>query len=96
MTWHPDAPAELTEYRPVFLFLCLQELNLLDEQNNPLTHAKYHQEKVREAGERERRPCRVEIPEDLGQRIRDYLTQVSLRGACIINTVLSPGGILRC
>ncbi|KAI4878126.1 hypothetical protein NFI96_011072, partial [Prochilodus magdalenae] len=58
--------------------LKLKELNLLDEQNNPLTHAKYHQEKVREAGERERRPCRVEIPEDLEQRIRDYLTQYPL------------------
>uniref|UniRef100_A0A3B4DV32 ATP-dependent RNA helicase DHX30 n=1 Tax=Pygocentrus nattereri TaxID=42514 RepID=A0A3B4DV32_PYGNA len=55
--------------------LRLKELNLLDEQNNPLTHAKYHQEEVREAGERERRPCRVEIPEDLEQRIRGYLTQ---------------------
>ncbi|XP_017540855.1 ATP-dependent RNA helicase DHX30 [Pygocentrus nattereri] len=58
--------------------LRLKELNLLDEQNNPLTHAKYHQEEVREAGERERRPCRVEIPEDLEQRIRGYLTQYPL------------------
>ncbi|KAL7875598.1 hypothetical protein AOLI_G00105610 [Acnodon oligacanthus] len=58
--------------------LRLKELNLLDEQNNPLTHAKYHQEEVREAGERERRPCRVEIPKDLEQRMRDYLTQYPL------------------
>ncbi|KAL6491098.1 hypothetical protein MHYP_G00014430 [Metynnis hypsauchen] len=58
--------------------LRLKELNLLDEQNNPLTHAKYHQEEVREAGERERRPCRLEIQTDLEQRIRDYLTQYPL------------------
>ncbi|XP_060769902.1 ATP-dependent RNA helicase DHX30 isoform X2 [Neoarius graeffei] len=55
--------------------LRLKELQLLDEQNNPLTHAKYNQEEVREAGERERRPCRVEIPDNLERRIRDYLTQ---------------------
>ncbi|KAF5890054.1 putative ATP-dependent RNA helicase DHX30, partial [Clarias magur] len=55
--------------------LKLKELELLDEQNNPLTHAKYNHEEVREAGEREKRPCRVEIPDDLEHRIRDYLTQ---------------------
>ncbi|XP_066538093.1 ATP-dependent RNA helicase DHX30 isoform X2 [Hoplias malabaricus] len=55
--------------------LKLKELKLLDEQNKPLTHAKYHQEEVREAGERERRPCWVEIPENLQDRIRDYLSQ---------------------
>ncbi|MCJ8731243.1 hypothetical protein PDJAM_G00197250 [Pangasius djambal] len=36
---------------------------------------KYNQEEVREAGERERRPCRVEIPDHLEHRIRDYLTE---------------------
>lgn len=51
---------------------------MLDEQNKPFTHAKYHQDEVREAGERERRPCRVEIPDDLRERIKDYLTQVWL------------------
>ncbi|XP_062850479.1 ATP-dependent RNA helicase DHX30 [Trichomycterus rosablanca] len=55
--------------------LKLKELGLLDEQNEPLTHAKYHREQVREAGERERRPCRVDIPEELELRIKDYLTR---------------------
>ncbi|XP_054889642.1 ATP-dependent RNA helicase DHX30 [Poeciliopsis prolifica] len=53
----------------------LKERDLLDEENNPLTHAKYHREKVKEAGERERRPFPLEIPEYLEQRMRDYLTQ---------------------
>uniref|UniRef100_W5L5V6 ATP-dependent RNA helicase DHX30 n=1 Tax=Astyanax mexicanus TaxID=7994 RepID=W5L5V6_ASTMX len=59
--------------------LKLKEMNLLDEQNNPLTHAKYHQDEVREAGRRERRPCLVEISEDLKHRIRDYLDQYPLK-----------------
>ncbi|XP_076829005.1 ATP-dependent RNA helicase DHX30 isoform X2 [Brachyhypopomus gauderio] len=58
--------------------LRLKELNLLDEQNNPLTHARYHQEEVREAGRRQRRPCRLEIPEHLKQAIQEYLTQYPL------------------
>ncbi|XP_043085634.1 ATP-dependent RNA helicase DHX30 isoform X2 [Puntigrus tetrazona] len=52
-----------------------KELKLLDEQNNPLTHAKYHQQEVRESGERHRRPCRVEIPTDLKRRLQEYLAQ---------------------
>ncbi|XP_057189902.1 ATP-dependent RNA helicase DHX30 [Triplophysa rosa] len=55
--------------------LRLKELHLLDERNSPLTHARYHQKEVREAGERERRPCYVDIPEDLEQRIQKYLAQ---------------------
>ncbi|KAI2667144.1 ATP-dependent RNA helicase DHX30 [Labeo rohita] len=55
--------------------LRFKELKLLDEQNNPLTHARYHQQEVREAGERHRRPCYIEIPTDLEQRIQEYLTQ---------------------
>lgn len=56
---------------------CLvQELELLDKDNNPLTHAKYHRQKVKEAGDRERRPLPVGIPEYLEQNIREYLTQV--------------------
>ncbi|KAG7330534.1 hypothetical protein KOW79_006756 [Hemibagrus wyckioides] len=55
--------------------LRLKELKLLDEQNNPLTHAKYNQEEVKEAGEREKRPCCLEIPDDLEHRIKDYLTR---------------------
>lgn len=49
---------------------------MLDEQNNPLTHAMYNQEEVKEAGVREKRPCRLEIPDSLERRIRDHLSQV--------------------
>lgn len=55
----------------------MQELELLDKDNNPLTHAKYHREKVKEAGERERRPLPLKIPEYLEESMRDYLAQVS-------------------
>ncbi|TSR16015.1 DExH-box ATP-dependent RNA helicase DExH1 [Bagarius yarrelli] len=58
--------------------LRLKELELLDEDNNPLTHAKYNQEVVKEAGERERRPCRLEISDKLKQRIKDFLMQYPL------------------
>lgn len=51
-------------------------MELLDKDNNPLSHAKYHQEKVREAGERERRPLPLDIPKYLEQSMREYLTQV--------------------
>ncbi|KAI3374318.1 hypothetical protein L3Q82_006157 [Scortum barcoo] len=53
----------------------LKELELLDKDNNPLTHAKYHREMVREAGERERRPFPLEIPEYLEEHMREYLAQ---------------------
>lgn len=57
----------------------LQELELVGKDNNPLTHANYHREKVREAGEKEKRPLPLEIPEYLEQSMRDYLAQVSCR-----------------
>ncbi|XP_072219870.1 ATP-dependent RNA helicase DHX30 [Leuresthes tenuis] len=53
----------------------LKELELLDKNNNPLTHAKYHREKVKEAGERERRPLPLQVPEYLKQNMRGYLAQ---------------------
>ncbi|XP_035489610.1 ATP-dependent RNA helicase DHX30 [Scophthalmus maximus] len=53
----------------------LKELQLLDKNNNPLTHAMYNHEKVREAGERERRPIPLEIPKFLETHVRDYLAQ---------------------
>uniref|UniRef100_A0A3Q2CIP5 RNA helicase n=1 Tax=Cyprinodon variegatus TaxID=28743 RepID=A0A3Q2CIP5_CYPVA len=62
----------------------LKELELLDKDNNPLTHAKYHRDKVKEAGERERRPFLLEIPQYLEQHIRDYLTQVSPLSICLL------------
>nr|XP_057923229.1 ATP-dependent RNA helicase DHX30 [Doryrhamphus excisus] len=53
----------------------LKELQLLDENNNPLTHAKYHRDKVRQAAESERRPLQVQVPDYLQSRMREYLTQ---------------------
>ncbi|XP_070701441.1 ATP-dependent RNA helicase DHX30 [Pempheris klunzingeri] len=53
----------------------LKELELLDNDNNPLTHAKYHRELVREAGERERRPLPLEVPKYLEEHMREYLAQ---------------------
>lgn len=55
----------------------VQELELLDQDNNPLTHAKYHREQVKASGERERRPFPLNIPEYLEEHMREYLTQVS-------------------
>ncbi|XP_034559393.1 ATP-dependent RNA helicase DHX30 isoform X2 [Notolabrus celidotus] len=52
-----------------------KELELLDEDNTPLTHAKYHREQVREAGERDRRPLSLEVPEYLEEQMRHYLAQ---------------------
>ncbi|KAM6948718.1 ATP-dependent RNA helicase DHX30 [Aplochiton taeniatus] len=53
----------------------LKELKLLDQDNNPLTHAKYNQKEVREAGERDRQPLSLEIPDYLEDSMREYLTQ---------------------
>lgn len=55
----------------------MQELALLDKNNNPLTHAKYHIEQVQEAKERHRRPPALEIPQYLQENIKEYLAQVS-------------------
>lgn len=55
----------------------VQELELLDKNNNPLTHAKYHLEKVQEARERHQRPPTLEIPQYLQENIKEYLAQVS-------------------
>ncbi|KAK0150638.1 putative ATP-dependent RNA helicase DHX30 [Merluccius polli] len=53
----------------------LKELELLDQDNNALTHAKYHRKEVKEAGERDRRPVQLHIPEHLEESVRQYLTQ---------------------
>uniref|UniRef100_A0A674F2Q3 RNA helicase n=1 Tax=Salmo trutta TaxID=8032 RepID=A0A674F2Q3_SALTR len=45
--------------------LKLKEMKLLDEDNQPLTHAMYHKEEMREAGQRDRQPCHLDIPEYL-------------------------------
>ncbi|KAL0966191.1 hypothetical protein UPYG_G00292100 [Umbra pygmaea] len=55
--------------------LKLKEMKLLDENNQPLTHASYHKEEMREAGVRDRQPHPLEIPEYLKDSISEYLTQ---------------------
>ncbi|XP_033838522.1 ATP-dependent RNA helicase DHX30 [Periophthalmus magnuspinnatus] len=55
--------------------LKLKELELLDENNNPLTHAKYHRELVKEAGARDRRPFLLDVPEYLEDSIKSYLSE---------------------
>ncbi|KAM4605323.1 ATP-dependent RNA helicase DHX30 [Polymixia lowei] len=55
--------------------MMLKELELLDHDNNPLTHAKYNRKEVREAGERDRQPFPLEIPEHLEESMREYLAQ---------------------
>ncbi|XP_041659950.1 ATP-dependent RNA helicase DHX30 [Cheilinus undulatus] len=53
----------------------LKELELLDKDNNPLTHAKYHRGEVREAVQRDRRPFSLEVPEYLEEQMRQYLAK---------------------
>ncbi|XP_047225202.1 ATP-dependent RNA helicase DHX30 [Girardinichthys multiradiatus] len=77
MTFSATASSRVMAEKKAAALACmmLKELELLDRDNNPFTHAKYHREKVKEAGERERRPFPLEIPEYLEQHMRDYLTQ---------------------
>lgn len=56
----------------------VQELELLDKNNNPLTHAKYHREEVQEAAVQQRRPLPLEVPVYLQEHMRQYLAEVSL------------------
>lgn len=77
MTFTARASTRVTAEKRAAALACmkLKELKMLDENNNPLTHAKYHREKVREAGERERRPFLLDVPEYLENSIKGYLTQ---------------------
>ncbi|XP_068587812.1 ATP-dependent RNA helicase DHX30 [Cebidichthys violaceus] len=77
MTFSATARNRVLAERTAAALACmkLKDLELLDKDNNPLTHAKYHREKVREAGERERRPLPLEVPEYLEEHMREYLAQ---------------------
>ncbi|XP_060900797.1 ATP-dependent RNA helicase DHX30 [Labrus mixtus] len=77
MKFSATAKNRLTAERRAAALACmkLKELELLDKDNNPLTHAKYHREMVREAGERDRRPLSLEVPEYLEEQMREYLAQ---------------------
>ncbi|TMS09780.1 Putative ATP-dependent RNA helicase DHX30 [Larimichthys crocea] len=77
MTFSATASNRMTAEKMAAALACmkLKELELLDKNNNPLTHAKYHREQVREAGERERRPLPLEVPEYLEKHVREYLAQ---------------------
>lgn len=56
----------------------VQEMELLDKNNNPLTHARYHREEVKEAVEREKQPLSIDIPTHLQEKMRQYLAEVNL------------------
>ncbi|XP_047445082.1 ATP-dependent RNA helicase DHX30 [Mugil cephalus] len=77
MTFTATAKSHVMAERRAAALACmkLKEMELLDKDNNPLSHAMYHKEKVREAGEREKRPLPLEIPENLKQSVREYLAQ---------------------
>ncbi|XP_058499466.1 ATP-dependent RNA helicase DHX30 isoform X1 [Solea solea] len=77
MTFTATARNKVAAEKRAAALACMQlkELQLLDKNNNPLTHARYHHEKVREAGNREKRPLPLEISEYLESRIREHLAQ---------------------
>lgn len=62
----------------------VQEMELLDKNNNPLSHAKYHREEVKEAVEREKQPLFMDVPTSLKEEMREYLAEV-----CFHRTLLS-------
>lgn len=51
-------------------------MELLDKNNNPLSHAKYHREDVKEAVEREKQPLFMDVPMSLKEKMREYLAEV--------------------
>ncbi|XP_048868096.1 ATP-dependent RNA helicase DHX30 isoform X2 [Brienomyrus brachyistius] len=55
--------------------LRLKEMGLLNEDNKPLSHARYHREKVREMEERERRPHTIDVPEYMEDKMRAYFAK---------------------
>uniref|UniRef100_UPI0037E81DAC ATP-dependent RNA helicase DHX30 n=1 Tax=Semicossyphus pulcher TaxID=241346 RepID=UPI0037E81DAC len=77
MTFSTTAYNRVTAERRAAALACmkLKELELLDNDNNPLTHAKYHKDMVREAGERGRRPLSLEVPDYLEEQMREYLAR---------------------
>ncbi|XP_039609759.1 ATP-dependent RNA helicase DHX30 [Polypterus senegalus] len=56
----------------------LKALGLIDRNNNPLTHAMYHLDAIRQLGQQEKQPCRIEVPVELQERIHRYLLQYPL------------------
>ncbi|XP_074544347.1 ATP-dependent RNA helicase DHX30 [Halichoeres trimaculatus] len=77
MTFSATAKNRVAAEKKAAALACmkLKELELLDDNNNPLTHAKYHREEVKEAGERDRRPFSLRVPEYLEDKMREYLAQ---------------------
>ncbi|XP_035526206.1 ATP-dependent RNA helicase DHX30 [Morone saxatilis] len=77
MTFSTKARNRVTGERMVAALACmkLKELKLLDSNNKPLSHVKYHQAKVKELAEQQRRPVPLEIPDYLKESIKEYQTQ---------------------
>ncbi|XP_063076053.1 ATP-dependent RNA helicase DHX30 [Engraulis encrasicolus] len=60
--------------------LGLKDRELLDENNEPLTHADYHRDEVKEAARNRREPCYIDLPSDLKNSIESYLCQYPVPG----------------
>ncbi|KAM8967200.1 ATP-dependent RNA helicase DHX30 [Pelodytes ibericus] len=56
----------------------LKTLGLVDTNNKPLTHARYHLPYVQQLREKQRQPKRFHVPEHVLQKIEDYLYQYPL------------------
>uniref|UniRef100_A0A8C4I221 RNA helicase n=1 Tax=Dicentrarchus labrax TaxID=13489 RepID=A0A8C4I221_DICLA len=77
MTFSAKAKKGVTAEKMVAALACmkLKELKLLDDNNKPLNHVKYHQEKVKELANQQKRPVPLEIPDHLLESIKEYHTQ---------------------
>ncbi|TRY56738.1 hypothetical protein DNTS_027364 [Danionella cerebrum] len=72
---HDKSKAMAEKKAAAMACLKLKELNMLSVLNLPKTSADYNKLKIQEAVKREKRPCQIEIPPELQQRIRFYLAK---------------------
>ncbi|KAL2097256.1 hypothetical protein ACEWY4_006463 [Coilia grayii] len=81
MTFEGFGRTKLEAERKASALACLRlkDRELLDVNNQPLTHAQYHMDQVKEAGRRMRRPCSLEIPEELEVKMKEYLSQYPIQ-----------------
>lgn len=82
------------------VYICIeplvQEMGLLDKNNKPMTHAKYHREEVKEAAEREKQPLFIDVPTHLKEKMRRYLEEVSFHLTHFIRFLFQTGpGVLK-
>ncbi|KAM9844332.1 ATP-dependent RNA helicase DHX30 [Aulostomus maculatus] len=77
MTFTATSRSRLQAERKAAALACVKykELGLLDENNKPLTHAKYNPGMVREAIEKDRQPVQLEVPKYLENEMIEYLSE---------------------